>query len=137
MDFEGNMLSKISQTKKDKHMFSLTCGTKRSQTHRNRVEWWLPEAVGRGNEELQIKEYKLPFVRWLSSEDQIYSMMIIVYNTVLCIRKLLCMCVCVCVHVYLTLRDPVDSSLPGSSVHGIFQARILEWVSISYSRGSP
>ena len=32
--------------------------------------------------------------------------------------------------------DPVDCSLPGSSVHGIFQARILEWVSISYPRGS-
>ena len=27
----------------------------------------------------------------------------------------------------LTLRDPVDCSLPGSSVHGIFQARVLEW----------
>ena len=30
-----------------------------------------------------------------------------------------------------TLCDPVDSSLPGSSVHGILQARILEWVAIS------
>ena len=30
----------------------------------------------------------------------------------------------------LTLRDPVDCSLPGSSVHGIFQARVLEWVAI-------
>ena len=34
------------------------------------------------------------------------------------------------------LCDPMDSSLPGSSVHGIFQARILEWVAISFSRGS-
>ena len=32
----------------------------------------------------------------------------------------------------LTLCDPMDCSPPGSSVHGIFQARILEWVSISY-----
>ena len=32
--------------------------------------------------------------------------------------------------------DPIDSSLPGSSVHGISQARILEWVAISSSRGS-
>ena len=30
----------------------------------------------------------------------------------------------------------MDCSLPGSSVHGIFQARILEWVAISFSRGS-
>ena len=36
----------------------------------------------------------------------------------------------------LTLCDPVVCSLPGSSVHGIFQARILEWVAISFSRGS-
>ena len=36
----------------------------------------------------------------------------------------------------LTLWDPMDCSLPGSSVHGIFQARILEWAAISFSRGS-
>ena len=36
----------------------------------------------------------------------------------------------------LTLCDPMDCSLPGSSVHGIFQARILEWVAISFSRRS-
>ena len=36
----------------------------------------------------------------------------------------------------LTLCDPVDCSLPSSSVHGILQARILEWVAISFSRGS-
>ena len=34
------------------------------------------------------------------------------------------------------LCDPMDSSLPGSSVHGILQARILEWVAIHFSRGS-
>ena len=33
----------------------------------------------------------------------------------------------------LTLRDPVDCSLPGSSVHGIFQARVLEWGAIAFS----
>ena len=33
-----------------------------------------------------------------------------------------------------TLFDPVDCSLPGSSVPGIVQARILEWVAISFSR---
>ena len=33
----------------------------------------------------------------------------------------------------LTIRDPMDCSLPGSSVHGIFQARVLEWGAISFS----
>ena len=32
-----------------------------------------------------------------------------------------------------TLSDPVDCSLPGSSIHGIFQARILEWGAIAFS----
>ena len=36
----------------------------------------------------------------------------------------------------LTLCDPMDCSLLGSSVHRILQARILKWVAISYSRGS-
>ena len=36
-----------------------------------------------------------------------------------------------------TLRDPMDCSLPGSSVQGIFQARVLEWGAIAFSaRGS-
>ena len=43
------------------------------------------------------------------------------------------LCVCVCVQSCLTLCDPMDYSPPGSSVHGLFQARILEWVA---SRGS-
>ena len=39
-------------------------------------------------------------------------------------------------HSCPTLCDCVDCSLPGSSIHGILQARILEWVAISFSRGS-
>ena len=35
-----------------------------------------------------------------------------------------------------TLHDPMDCSLPGSSVHGIFQARVLEWVAIAFSGGN-
>ena len=33
----------------------------------------------------------------------------------------------------LTLSDPMDRSLPGSSIHGIFQARVLEWGAIAFS----
>ena len=35
--------------------------------------------------------------------------------------------------LYQTLSDPMDCSLPGSSVHGIFQARVLEWGAIAFS----
>jgi len=45
-------------------------------------------------------------------------------------------CVCEVAQSCPTLCDPVDCSLPGSSVHGILQARILEWIAISFSRGS-
>ena len=49
-------------------------------------------------------------------------------------------CVCVCVHAEWlqscqTLYNPMDCSLPGSSVHGIFQARVLEWGAIAFSVG--
>ena len=55
-----------------------------------------------------------------------------------------CVCVCVCVRAHSssvvqlcpTFWDPMDSSLQGHPDHGIFQARILEWLAISSSRGS-
>ena len=57
------------------------------------------------------------------------------------------MCINILIHIYIythiriaqpcpTLCNPMDCSLPGSSVHGIFQARILERIAISYSRES-
>ena len=51
----------------------------------------------------------------------------------------LCVCVCVCVRAQscLTLCNSMDCSPPGSSVHGIFQARILKWVAMSFSRDLP
>ena len=48
-------------------------------------------------------------------------------------------CLCVCAQLLqlcLTLFDPEDCSPPGSSVCGILQARILEWVAMPSSRGS-
>ena len=46
-----------------------------------------------------------------------------------------CGCASMCTLFCLTLCDPMDYSPPGSSVHGIFQTRISEWVAISFSRG--
>ena len=45
------------------------------------------------------------------------------------------MCVCVCFQLCPTLCDPMDCSPPGSTVHGISQARILEWVAIFLLQG--
>ena len=66
-------------------------------------------------------------------------------------QDLVSLCVCVCVYVCartyahmhaltqscLTFCDPMDCSPPSASVHGILQARILEWVAIPFSRGLP
>ena len=38
-------------------------------------------------------------------------------------------------HSVVMLCDPMDCTLPGSSVHGILQAKVLEWVAISFSTG--
>ena len=64
--------------------------------------------------------------------------LVLFYKTYL--DKFISVCVCVCVceslrHTWLFVT-PMDYNLPGSSVHGIFQARILEWVAIPFSRGS-
>ena len=57
-----------------------------------------------------------------------------------CVCVRVCVCVCARMHSVaqscLILSDPMDCSLPGSSVHGILQVRILEWVTISSSRES-
>ena len=47
-----------------------------------------------------------------------------------------CVCMCSVVQSCPTLCGPMDCSLSGSFVHGIFQARILEWIAISSSRKS-
>ena len=48
----------------------------------------------------------------------------------------LCVCVCVCGSVMSDSLQPIDCNPPGYSVHGILQARILEWVAIPFSKGS-
>ena len=59
------------------------------------------------------------------------------------ISSTICVCVCVCVSYMLvtqscpTLCNPMDCNSPDFSVHGNFQARILEWVAIPFSRRSP
>ena len=52
------------------------------------------------------------------------------------VRHELATCHCSLTKLCLILYNPMDYSLPGSSLHGISQARVLEWVGISFSRGS-
>ncbi|CAI9157978.1 unnamed protein product [Rangifer tarandus platyrhynchus] len=59
-----------------------------------------------------------------------------IINSLYCSVSLLCILLCVCAQLCLTLCDPMDCSLPGSSVYRILQARILELSAISFSRRS-
>ena len=52
-----------------------------------------------------------------------------------CVCVHMCVCTCVCVQSCLILCDSMESSLLGLSIHGILQARILEWVSHSLFQG--
>ena len=71
--------------------------------------------------EAQEKYYVL-----LNSQSEFVPYSRFFKKPIIVVRVLLC----------LTLCDPMDYNLPGSSVCGIFQARILKWVAISYSMGS-
>ena len=52
------------------------------------------------------------------------------------IHSPVCVCVYMCAQSCLTLCDSMDCSLPWSTVHGVLQARILEWVALPFSRGT-
>ena len=72
-------------------------------------------------------------------EHRNFKLILWITGVVVCISGfnfyILCCC-CVVIQLCLTLCDPMDCSLRGLFVHGVFQARILEWVAISFSRES-
>ena len=94
--------------------------------------------------DLNVNCSYLEFLPWviifLSIRGLCYNRFLVVGTT-----KLVCVCVCVCARAHVRMLsssvmsdscDPIDCSLPDSSVHGILQARTLEWVAIPFSRGS-
>ena len=83
-----------------------------------------------------FQEFSKP---WIISSNinkrvfKIYIWILIFYGQLFCLlyyvyAKLL--------QLFLTLCDPIDCSAPNPSVHGILQARILEWIAMPFSRGS-
>ena len=99
-----------------------------------RGSWWRPWKLGR--ELIQPSPLHLPseFIFYLPLQVSPHSNPI---NHAADVALIAGICLKVLVaQWYPTLCDPMDYSPPGSSVHGILQARIVEWVAISYSRGS-
>ena len=70
--------------------------------------------------ENQVSKYMVSLVRYIYIQSSAEALSVYVLVTQSC----------------LTLCDPMDCSLPGSSVHGLSQARILQWVAIPFSGGS-
>jgi len=85
-----------------------------------------PEGVQRG-----VRHSVLQAIWWVRSSDRCFRNRF--YNLNLCISSYLSEVA----QSYVTLWDPIHCSLPGASVLGIFQARVLQWVAISFFRGSP
>ena len=93
---------------------------------------------------LPILDFSFYFLELYSKSLYILFKSFLSFFTKIFCFLILCVCVCVCVwerererdQLCLTLCIPVDCSLPDSSVHGIFQARIPESVAISSSRAS-
>ena len=90
------------------------------------------------------KALKFRKITWLTREFMVQASVHLDQNSVLSLyifqnKTFVWNTVCACVSVTqlcLTLCDPMDCSPLGSSVHGILQERILEWVTILFSRGS-
>ena len=81
------------------------------------------------------------FKRLFDSHQHIFIEVKLTYNIVLIstvewLSYTFCCCCCLVAQSCPILCNPTDCSPPGSSVHGILQARILEWVTIPFSRGS-
>ena len=79
------------------------------------------------------------FIRWVGSVFAQHCLVLWVgsrefHELFKCMTKWNKVCVCLIRQLCLTLCDPMGHSLPGSSVHGILQARILQWSAISPSR---
>ena len=88
-------------------------------------------------ENVSLFQINLTNMIWAPTMWAMYKFLYKVPEELNIILNVLTSCfVCFFAQWCLTLRNPMDWSLPGFPVHGIFQARILEWVAISFSRGS-
>ena len=145
MNHEGVTLGEISQSQKDKYCtIPLTWSTLSSQSHRDRENDGC-QAPGGGGARTCLMGTELRFCQMegvleVQGGDGCTAVCLCFYCHWLCskmtktvngtLRMLLAARSC------LTLCDPMDCSLPGSSVHGVSQARKLKWVAMSSSRGS-
>ena len=85
-----------------------------------------------------IFEVSISQIVYKTNLSETRTCMCVCVSVCVCERVCVCVCVCVCAQslYHVQLFDPTDYSQLGSFVDGAFQARILQWVAISYSKGS-
>ena len=114
----GHNLGRLQEMVKDREAWCAVHGVAKSQTHQG--DW--------------------PTTKYLLWKNVCLGLLPTLWLGCLFSQVLICMsCSCCCAFQSLScvqLCDPMDCGSPGSSVHGILQARILEWVAIPFCRGS-
>ena len=110
---------------------------KEMATHSSTLAWKIPweepgklQSMGSQKSQTRPSDFTFTFLLWCGRVGRV-SIALEAENA----RYLAWLCAQLLSHVR-HFCDPMDCSLPGSSVHGILQAKILEWVAISFSRGS-
>ena len=145
MNHEGVTLGEISQSQRDKYCtIPLTWSTLSSQSHRDRENdgCQAPGGGGAGTclmgTELQFCQMERVLeVQGGDGHTAVWSCFLpltVCFKMIKTVSGTLCMLLAA--QSCLTLCDPTDCSLPGSSVHGVSHPRKLKWVAISFSRGS-
>ena len=119
----------ISRSVVSNSVTPMDCSPPGSSVHgisQARISEWVAIPFCRGSCQPRDRTYVSCIGRWILYQGAT--------REVLSSANLLCVCKSLsCVWLFVT---PMDCSPPGSSIHGIFQARILEWVAISFSRRS-
>ena len=92
------------------------------QSYPKRLDWW---SYGQPGGMSLMLHYRT-LARLNSTQHFTYKINVDVFSQSRCVLS----------HFSLTLCNPMEYSPPGSSVHGIFQARMLEWIAMPSSRGS-
>ena len=116
-------------------MYLLTLSAERAESNGTQEHWALSAQILSSKSDSPAKETKF-FGEMTDYRTEARKFRLCLEHIVVPENMFVCVCVYGVVQLCLTLCNPMECSLPGSCVHRVFQARILEWVAISFSRGS-
>ena len=124
-EFTQTQVHWVSDAIQPSHPLSFPSPAFKLSQHQGIFQW-----VGSSHEEAKVLELQLQHHSSKKPDSSLLSLFIL---SLLCYINTIRFSVA---QSCPTLCDPMDCSPPGSSVHGIFQVRLLEWIAISFSRGA-